>query len=91
MTIKDKKHQCVFFKATFCVGVKTKTSNYKPCLYTGDPCEGVRSLPPQTKNPRYDPAHDAMYSTVTDADLLVVLFENVSPTLSRSTRVLCWM
>ena len=25
-------------------------------LYTGDPCEGVWSLPPQTKNPRYGPA-----------------------------------
>ena len=24
-------------------------------LYTGDPCEGVRSLPPQTKNPRNGP------------------------------------
>ena len=62
MAISDKKHQCVLFalkvlKATFCVGVKTKPSNYKPCLYTGDPCEGrVRSLPPQTKNPRYGPA-----------------------------------
>ena len=31
--------------------MKTKTSNYKPCLYTGDPC-----LPPQTKYPRYGPA-----------------------------------
>ena len=31
----------------FCVGVQTKTS----CLYTGDPCGGVRSLfpPPPTK------------------------------------------
>ena len=25
-------------------------------LYTGDPCEGVRSFPPQTKHPRYGPA-----------------------------------
>ena len=25
-------------------------------LYTGDPREGLRSLPPQTKNPRYGPA-----------------------------------
>ena len=24
-------------------------------LYTGDPCEGARSLTPQTKNPRYGP------------------------------------
>ena len=24
-------------------------------LYTGDPCEGVQSLPPQTKNSRYSP------------------------------------
>ena len=24
-------------------------------LYTGDPCEGVRSLPPQTNNQRYGP------------------------------------
>ena len=24
-------------------------------LYMGDPCGGVRGLPPQTKNPRYDP------------------------------------
>ena len=29
--------------------------DWKPCLYTGDPCEGLWSLPPQTKNPRYDP------------------------------------
>ena len=25
-------------------------------LYTGDPCEGVWGLLPQTKNPRYGPA-----------------------------------
>ena len=34
---------------------ENKMSNHKPCLYTGDPCEGVPSLAPQTKNPRYGP------------------------------------
>ena len=26
-------------------------------LYTGDPCEGVQSLPPQTKDPGYGPEY----------------------------------
>ena len=29
-------------------------------LYTGDPREGVRSLSPQTKNPRYGPVTSAL-------------------------------
>ena len=30
-------------------------------LYTGDPCEGVRSLPSQTKNPRNGPDKPGLY------------------------------
>ena len=29
-------------------------------VYTGDPCEGVQSLPPRTKNPGYGPVSRAV-------------------------------
>ena len=55
--LRQKASVRFVLEATFRVGVKTKTSNYKPCLHTGGPCDvrGVQSLPPQTKNPAYGP------------------------------------
>ena len=57
--LRQKASVCfVFFKGlrgNFLSGGENKTSNYKSCLYTRDPCKGVRSLPPQTKNARYGP------------------------------------
>ena len=42
-------------EAAFCVGVKTKRPTRNPVCIRETPVRGVRSLPPQTKNPRYGP------------------------------------
>ena len=59
-------------------------------LYTGDPCEGVRSLPPQTKDPRYVPEYTkapftkAIFVTQLDAILSHSELHQVSNTFETS-------
>ena len=42
-------------EAAFCVGVKTKRPTRNPVCIRETPVRGVRSLSPQTKNPRHGP------------------------------------
>ena len=85
MTIKTKSIILVCFLKGFrgnpLYKGENKTSNWKPCLYTGDPFEGVRSLPPQTKI-RYGPGNNMI--TLSTTDLLCACY------IFNTTRVSPW-
>ena len=50
-------------EAAFLVGVKTKRLTRNPVCIREASVRGVRSLPPQTKNPRYGPEYSRLRNT----------------------------